>query len=59
MPLMYSLIHVFTNRCGKTSYHVCMLYDTSIGIGGPNNGAQFDKYGLQGCLKYALSYSFE
>ena len=26
-----------------TSYHVSVLYDTSIGMGCPNNGAQFNK----------------
>ena len=26
-----------------TNYHVSVLYDTKIGIGYPNNGAQFDK----------------
>ena len=31
-----------------TSCHVSMLYDTSIGIGCPNNGAQFNKSTLRG-----------
>ena len=37
-----------------TSYHVSILYDTSIGIRYPNNGGQFNKFGLQGCAKYSL-----
>ena len=33
-----------------------MLHDTSsMGIGCPDNGVQFDKVRLQGCAKYALS----
>ena len=31
-----------------TSYHVSMLYNTSIWIGCPNNGAQFDTCRPQG-----------
>ena len=30
-----------------------MLFGTSIGIGCPNDGAQFNKCSLQGCAKYA------
>ena len=26
-----------------TSYRVCVVYDTSIGTGCPNNGTQFNK----------------
>ena len=37
-----------------TSYHVSVLYNISVGIGCPNNGAQFNKCGLQGCAKYAI-----
>ena len=37
-----------------TSYHVSVLYITSIGIGCSNNGAQFNKCTLHVCTKYAL-----
>ena len=38
-----------------TSYHIIALYDTSsIEIGCPKIGAQFNKCGLQECAKYAL-----
>ena len=36
------------------SYHVRVLYNTSIGIGCQNYGAQINKCGLKGCAKYAL-----
>ena len=34
--------------------NVSVLYDTSIAIRGPNNGAQLNKCGLRGCAKYTL-----
>ena len=38
-----------------TSYHVSVLYNTSIGLGCPNNDAQqFDKCRLQVSTKHAL-----
>ena len=37
------------------SYHVSKLYDTSIGIGCRNNGAQFNKYGLRDVQSTHLS----
>ena len=35
-------------------FHVSMLDDTSIRFGCENNGARFDKCGIQGCIMYAL-----
>ena len=35
-----------------TSCHASVLFDTSTGMGCPNNGAQFNKCGLKGCPKY-------
>ena len=37
-----------------TSYHISLLYDTSIWFECPNNGEQLNKCELQGCAKYAL-----
>ena len=37
-----------------TSYHVGMLYDTSIRMRYPNNCVLFNKYKFQGYTKYAL-----
>ena len=38
-----------------TSYNVSMLYYIIIGIRCPNNGAQFNKGGLEGCAKEVLN----
>ena len=45
LPLMRRLI--FAYWCWMTSYHVSVLYDNSIEMGGLNNGAQCYKCGLQ------------
>ena len=37
-----------------TSYHVSMLYNTSVGIGFPNDDAHHNKFKIQRCAKYAL-----
>ena len=45
LPLMRSLI--FAYWFWMTSYHVSVSYNTSIGVGCPKNGVQFDKCRLQ------------
>ena len=52
LPLKYSLI--FVHRFWMTSYHVSVLYDSTIGIEFPNNGGQFHKCVLQACTNYTL-----
>ena len=48
-------IYIYTYMFVIHTYMIAsLLYDTSIGIRCPKNGAQFNKCGLYVCAKYAL-----